>query len=145
MDTKRFCHGFLTLSDKAYFEYKCTDFYKKDDENTIHWKDPDLNIPWPSGINIIVSEKDENGKSLKSIQTLNKNGKILLTGGTGFIGSNLLNKIGFLQSCLITRKKTVAKKFYKKYNFINFNNYEQLNQKLKKLKLIQLFIVQHTM
>ena len=62
---KGFAHGFLTLSDKAYFEYKCTDFYKKDDENTIHWKDPDLNIPWPSGINIIVSKKDENGKSFK--------------------------------------------------------------------------------
>ena len=44
MDTKGFAHGFLTLSDKAYFEYKCTDFYKND-ENTIHWKDPDLNIP----------------------------------------------------------------------------------------------------
>ena len=62
---KGFAHGFLTLSDKAYFEYKCTDFYKKDDENTIHWKDPDLNIPWPSGIKIITSEKDENGKSFK--------------------------------------------------------------------------------
>ena len=61
-----FAHGFLTLTDKAYFEYKCTDFYKKDDEDTIHWKDPDLNIPWPTDVKIITSDKDENAKSFKN-------------------------------------------------------------------------------
>ena len=60
-----FAHGFLTLSDKAYFEYKCTNFYKKDDEETIYWKDPDLNIPWPNSIEIITSDKDQNAKSFK--------------------------------------------------------------------------------
>ena len=41
--------------------------------------------------------------------------KILLTGGTGFIGSNLLNKISdFYKVVVITRRKTIAKKFYKK-------------------------------
>ena len=63
--------------------------------------------------------------------------KILLTGGTGFIGSNLLNKISdFYKVVVITRKKPVAKKFYKKnIILLNFNNYEQLNQKLKKIKI----------
>ena len=61
-----FAHGFLTLTDKAYFEYKCSDFYKKDDEDTIHWKDPDLNIPWPTNVKIITSTKDENAKSFKN-------------------------------------------------------------------------------
>ena len=37
-----FAHGFLTLSDSAYFEYKCTDYYHKEDEYTINCKDPDL-------------------------------------------------------------------------------------------------------
>jgi dTDP-4-dehydrorhamnose 3,5-epimerase len=60
-----FAHGFLTLSDKAYFEYKCTDYYVKEDEDTIHCKDPDLNIPWPSDINNTISQKDEVAKSFK--------------------------------------------------------------------------------
>ena len=69
MDTRGFAHGFLTLSDKAYFEYKCTDFYNKEDEDTIHWKDPDLNIPWPKNINITTSEKDEKAKSFKEFSS----------------------------------------------------------------------------
>ena len=60
-----FAHGFLTLSDEAYFEYKCTDFYNKTDEDSIHWNDRDLDIPWPSNISITTSEKDDNAKSFK--------------------------------------------------------------------------------
>ena len=60
-----FAHGFLTLSDEAYFEYKCTDFYNKTDEDSIHWNDRDLDIPWPSNISITTSEKDNNAKSFK--------------------------------------------------------------------------------
>ena len=61
-----FAHGFVVTSDTADFEYKCTDFYKKDDEDTIHWQDPDLNIPWPTNVKIITSDKDENAKSFKT-------------------------------------------------------------------------------
>ena len=60
-----FAHGFLTLSDSAYFEYKCTDYYYKEDEDTINCNDPDLDIPWPSNITTIISQKDENAKSFK--------------------------------------------------------------------------------
>lgn len=42
-----FAHGFLVLSDKAEFVYKCTSYYAPDDERSILWNDPDLNIPWP--------------------------------------------------------------------------------------------------
>tara|TARA_X000001036_G_C20285418_1_gene646082 strand:+ start:11 stop:559 length:549 start_codon:yes stop_codon:yes gene_type:complete len=63
---KGFAHGFLTLSDTAYFEYKCTDYYYKEDEDTINCKDPDLDIPWPSNINTIISQKDEDAKSFKN-------------------------------------------------------------------------------
>jgi len=66
-----FAHGFLTLSNNAYFEYKCTDYYNKEDEDTINCKDPDLNIPWPSNLNTIISQKDEDAKSFKDfINTL---------------------------------------------------------------------------
>ena len=60
-----FAHGFLTLSEEAYFEYKCTDYYNKSDEGIINCRDPDLNIPWPSNINTIISQKDEAGKSFQ--------------------------------------------------------------------------------
>ena len=42
-----FAHGFLVLSDTADFEYKCTDYYDPNDEGSILWDDPDLDISWP--------------------------------------------------------------------------------------------------
>ncbi len=62
-----FAHGFVVLSDEAEFTYKCTDFYKANDEGGIKWDDPDLNIDWPiDDINeIILSDKDKKLKPLK--------------------------------------------------------------------------------
>jgi dTDP-4-dehydrorhamnose 3,5-epimerase len=40
-------HGFCVLSEEADIEYKCTDFYVRDDEIGIRWDDPSLAIPWP--------------------------------------------------------------------------------------------------
>lgn len=67
---KNFAHGFLVLSDKAKFVYKCTDFYHPNDEGGIFWNDPDLKINWPieevGGLeNIILSEKDQKWLTLK--------------------------------------------------------------------------------
>jgi len=55
-----FAHGFLVLSEIAYFEYKCTDYYNPSDEACIIWNDPDLDISWPIK-NPIISKKDANG------------------------------------------------------------------------------------
>ena len=57
-----FAHGFLVLSDRAEFVYKCTSYYAPDDERSIRWDDPDLNIPWPlDGIGEpTLSAKDQN-------------------------------------------------------------------------------------
>ena len=63
-----FAHGFLVLSDKADFEYKCTDFYDPFDEGSILWNDPSLNIPWPIE-NPTLSEKDANAKLLSDINS----------------------------------------------------------------------------
>ena len=58
-----FAHGFLVLSEIADFQYKCTQVYDQEDEESIHWKDPDLMISWPTDIDIIVSERDSNAQS----------------------------------------------------------------------------------
>jgi dTDP-4-dehydrorhamnose 3,5-epimerase len=55
-----FAHGFLTLSEKALFVYKCTDFYHPESEHTLLWNDPALGIEWPD-MEFNVSEKDQAG------------------------------------------------------------------------------------
>lgn len=62
-----FAHGFIVLSDTADFEYKCTDYYDFNDESSILWNDPDLNIPWPID-NPQLSEKDLNASSLAALK-----------------------------------------------------------------------------
>lgn len=42
-----FAHGFLVLSDIAEFCYKCTDFYRPNDEGGMAWNDPEIGIAWP--------------------------------------------------------------------------------------------------
>ena len=42
-----FAHGFLVLSDKAEFCYKCDDFYHPNDEGGLAWNDPAIGIAWP--------------------------------------------------------------------------------------------------
>lgn len=62
-----FAHGFSVLSDVAIFTYKCTSFYSKQDERSIIFNDPDLNIDWKVK-NPIVSEKDLKAVSFKEIK-----------------------------------------------------------------------------
>lgn len=61
-----FAHGFLTLTDLADFEYKCTDYYDSSDEGIIKWDDSDLNISWPE-IKPILSDKDKNAPSFREL------------------------------------------------------------------------------
>lgn len=58
-----FAHGFLVLSDTADFEYKCTEYYDSDDEGSLLWNDPELNIPWPEK-KPKISKKDKMAKKL---------------------------------------------------------------------------------
>jgi dTDP-4-dehydrorhamnose 3,5-epimerase len=61
-----FAHGFLTLSNRVQFLYKCSDYYSSADEFGILWNDPQLSITW--GISDpLVSEKDRNLPSLSAI------------------------------------------------------------------------------
>lgn len=63
-----FAHGFLTLSDVAELEYKCTDYYCPEDEGTICWDDPELAIAWPETSAMILSEKDARAPAFGEIK-----------------------------------------------------------------------------
>ena len=76
-----FAHGFLVLSDKAEFCYKCDDFYHPYDEGGLAWYDPEIGIEWPGvvgkytgtassfgysldGVNLKLSDKDQKWSNL---------------------------------------------------------------------------------
>ncbi len=61
-----FAHGFSVLSDSADFLYKCTDYYRPDDEGGIAWNDPDLAIDWKLR-DPQLSAKDSNYPRLRDI------------------------------------------------------------------------------
>jgi dTDP-4-dehydrorhamnose 3,5-epimerase len=52
-----FAHGFLALTERVQFLYKCSESYDPADEHGIVWNDPDLGIAWGAA-NPLVSEKD---------------------------------------------------------------------------------------
>ncbi|MCL2792112.1 MAG: dTDP-4-dehydrorhamnose 3,5-epimerase [Spirochaetaceae bacterium] len=63
-----FAHGFLALTDKTIFAYKCTDFYYPEDEGGIIWNDSDIGIKWPDlGMEYILSDKDKKLPSFSSL------------------------------------------------------------------------------
>jgi len=61
-----FAHGFLVLSERADFFYKCDDYYGPTDELVVKWDDPALGIDW--GIsNPDLSQRDRAGRSLAEL------------------------------------------------------------------------------
>ncbi|MBW3042883.1 dTDP-4-dehydrorhamnose 3,5-epimerase [Prochlorococcus marinus] len=64
---KGFAHGFLTLSDHAEVIYKVTDYWNKDKERSISWKDPSIEIKWPIKGPYYISEKDLNAPFLSDL------------------------------------------------------------------------------
>lgn len=47
-----FYHGYIVLSEQALFQYKCDNFYQKDQEQGIRYDEPQFSIDW------IIPEKD---------------------------------------------------------------------------------------
>lgn len=55
-----FAHGFIVLSEKATFFYKCDNFYNKESEGGLIYNDPALAIDWGMpDTEFIISEKDK--------------------------------------------------------------------------------------
>ena len=61
-----FAHGFCVLSDDANVFYKTSQEYSLENEDGIHWNDPELNIAWPIE-NPKLSEKDQTFPFLKNL------------------------------------------------------------------------------
>ena len=60
-----FAHGFYVISESAELLYKCTDYYHPEDDNSLLWNDPRLEIEWPlRGQQPLLSVKDKAAKPL---------------------------------------------------------------------------------
>lgn len=60
-----FAHGFYVMSESAEMVYKCTDYYAPDDEYSLLWNDPELNIEWPlitAANGPVLSDKDRDAR-----------------------------------------------------------------------------------
>jgi dTDP-4-dehydrorhamnose 3,5-epimerase len=64
-----FAHGFCVLSERVHVEYKCTEFYDRDDEIAILWNDPAIGIEWP-GRDPILSTRDAAARTLAEVAAL---------------------------------------------------------------------------
>lgn len=64
-----FAHGFVVLSKRAIFQYKCDNYYAPQSESAIIWNDPDLNINWMIDTKSIkLSDKDTKNPLLKDLE-----------------------------------------------------------------------------
>jgi dTDP-4-dehydrorhamnose 3,5-epimerase len=64
-----FAHGFCVLSERVHVEYKCTEFYDRDDEVAVAWNDPQVAIEWPVR-EPILSQKDACARPLSELAPL---------------------------------------------------------------------------
>lgn len=63
-----FAHGFIVLSEKAVFFYKCDNYYNKAAEGGLMYNDPQLGINWQlPQQELILSDKDKVNPLLKDI------------------------------------------------------------------------------
>ena len=68
-----FVHGFISLKDFSEIQYKTNEYWDKDHERSLFWKDSDLNIKWPLANNneknkIITNHKDAIAPTLRDIE-----------------------------------------------------------------------------
>jgi len=61
-------HGFLALTDRVEFLYKCSECYDPKDQYGIAWNDADLGIQWGAGA-FLLSERDSHWPTLNEIDT----------------------------------------------------------------------------
>ena len=62
-----FAHGFCVVSDVADFVYKCSSYYDPATESGIAYDDPEVGVRWPSGIELLASERDRSAPRLADV------------------------------------------------------------------------------
>jgi dTDP-4-dehydrorhamnose 3,5-epimerase len=62
-----FAHGFCVLSEQADVVYKQSGYYDPELERGISYRDPDVGIAWPDGLELIPSERDAAAPSLREL------------------------------------------------------------------------------
>ncbi len=65
---KGFLHGFVTLTDDAEVQYKCTDIYSPDHDGAVRWDDPAIGVDWGTKAPVL-SDKDAKAPLLAEIGT----------------------------------------------------------------------------
>ncbi len=63
-----FAHGFVTHSEVAEIQYKCSGYYTPTAEGAVRWDDPELGVVWAVS-NPIVSARDQAAQSFAAYRT----------------------------------------------------------------------------
>ncbi len=63
-----FAHGFCVLSDVADVVYKVSSYYDPRYERGFAYDDPEVGIPWPSEMELVVSERDRSAPPLAQLR-----------------------------------------------------------------------------
>jgi dTDP-4-dehydrorhamnose 3,5-epimerase len=61
-------HGFLALQDNSMVTYLCSAEYNPQREHTISPTDPALAIDWPSGYELVISDRDAAAPTLDEVR-----------------------------------------------------------------------------
>jgi dTDP-4-dehydrorhamnose 3,5-epimerase len=62
-----FGHGFCVLSEVADVAYRCSAYYDPELEGGFAHDDPEVGIEWPSGLELLASERDRKAPRLHQI------------------------------------------------------------------------------
>ena len=60
-----FGHAYLTLTETADVQYRCTNYYTPPAERCLAWNDPDIDAAWPILSAPVLSARDAAGMSLR--------------------------------------------------------------------------------
>jgi dTDP-4-dehydrorhamnose 3,5-epimerase len=61
-----FAHGFVVLTEKAVFEYKCSEVYRPEFDRCLAWDDPTVQVDWPTDTPR-VSQRDAAAPTLSEL------------------------------------------------------------------------------
>lgn len=61
-------HAFIALAEDTAMAYLCSTGYHPAAEHTVNPLDPDLQLPWPSDIEYVLSDRDRTAPTLTAVQ-----------------------------------------------------------------------------